>query len=167
MPPALYKAAIRDVVRVQDYELVVYLDADIVVRGPLARFLRRASTREFVCANDMGNTAAEGYCGTVLTPEERSRASTMPGANGGFFCARGDRSCAARRRRRARRDVVSAMASQELRVGRTPSRENRTAGSLEHDHETVSPGENDRGVGALCLMTAWNPSPDLVSKPYN
>jgi len=89
--PALYKAAIRDVVRLEDYEFVVYLDADILVRGPLAPFLRRARTRDFVCADDMGNTVTEGYCGAALTPEERRRSARMPGANGGFFCARGDR----------------------------------------------------------------------------
>jgi hypothetical protein len=90
-PPALYKAAIRDVVPLHEYEFVVYLDADVLVRGSLDPFLQRARTRDFVCSDDMGNAVTEGYCGALLTPEERSRAATLPGANGGFFCARGER----------------------------------------------------------------------------
>jgi hypothetical protein len=91
VPPALYKAAIRDVVTLHAYDVVVYLDSDILVRGPIAPFLQRARARDLVCADDMGNAAVEGYCGTILTPEERTRAAAMPGANAGFFCARGDR----------------------------------------------------------------------------
>ena len=70
---------------------LAYLDADIIVRGSLAPCMRPVRTRELVCAHDMGNTASEGYCSALLTQDERRRAATMLGANGGFFCARGDR----------------------------------------------------------------------------
>ncbi len=89
--PYIPKSAIRDVTPLEDWATVTFLDADVLVRAPLAPWIERAREGRMVAADDMGNRVGEGWCEACLTPDERRDAADAPGINAGFFSARGDR----------------------------------------------------------------------------
>ncbi len=90
-PAKSYKLHIRHHVALHRYRRVLYLDADILVRGSLLPYLARCDSGRLVVTDDMGNRAGDGLCARCLRDDERQRLADRPGVCSGFFCAQGAR----------------------------------------------------------------------------
>ena len=88
----LQKMRARHAFAFSQYDRVLFLDADIAIRAPVARYFDAVSeTGQMVCVDDMRNTILGGHCSRYLTEAERAEHAELQGVNGGFFAAPGDR----------------------------------------------------------------------------
>lgn len=91
--PKRLKLRVGDFLPLERFRNIFFLDADLVVRGGLLRWIREPlESGALVCTDDIGQTVDQGLCGRCLNPAEYTlHAGHSLGVNSGFFAASGER----------------------------------------------------------------------------